>query len=309
MKNYLNFSLTGKQIVPVWISFLLLFLAPYIGVIVFLQRLNLREGEGLYLIPILLVLVIIFIAFVFFMNRLIINGIEYKEKHLDFDGKFGEFLGILLLGILLSIITMGIYLPWFNTRLQKFFIGKTSLNGEHFSFLSKGWQLLIIYVFTALIPVSLLTAIIVSGIRFLHFPEYISTLSGILNYIVLTPYMYLVYKWIVNVSYKNYIISWRTNFFSSVGFIFGQFVLSMITVGIYAPMAGLQLYRFFISRTYAISDESTRKFGFDDLGFKDFLFMWGQLLLILITVGIYLPWGYCKITHRYLSRTYLEEAI
>jgi len=83
-------------------------------------------------------------------------------------------------------------------------------------------------------------------------------------------------------------------------------VLNVITIGIYFPMAMIKLYKYFAERTVAQSGEIKRKFGFETDNLHDFLFIWGQMLLTLITTGIYYPWAINKIGKRILNRTYLE---
>ena len=119
--------------------------------------------------------------------------------------------------------------------------------------------------------------------------------------------MYLRYKWMVNVKYKEYIIQWDTDFWSSCKAILFQVFLTIITIGIYYPLALVKMYKYFAEKTVAISDTRTKKFGYDIENQEDFLFLWGQILLTIITLGIYYPWGFCKIADRILSKTYLEE--
>jgi len=110
----------------------------------------------------------------------------------------------------------------------------------------------------------------------------------------------------VNIDYKNYNIQWETKFWNSCGKLALEILLSIITIGIYFPMAMLKLYKYFIERTIAQSGDIKRKFGFDADNINDFLFIWGQILLTIITIGIYSPWSLSKIGTRILNRTYLE---
>ena len=45
-------------------------------------------------------------------------------------------------------------------------------------------------------------------------------------------------------------------------------------------------------------------FGFELEPIPDFLFIWGQTLLAIITLGIYYPWAMAKIGKRVLAKTY-----
>ena len=113
----------------------------------------------------------------------------------------------------------------------------------------------------------------------------------------------------VNVKFRNYTISWETTFWNSIGKILLEIFLSIITVGIYYPYARLRLYKYFMDRTVAESETGKKGFGYEIEARKDFLFLWGQLLLTIITMGIYYPWACCKVTSRILSKTYTEQIV
>ncbi|MEJ2142233.1 MAG: YjgN family protein [Gammaproteobacteria bacterium] len=63
----------------------------------------------------------------------------------DFQGRGGEYFGIWIVNLLLTIITVGIYTPWAKVRTKRYFYGKTFLNNTNFSYLAdpiailKGW--------------------------------------------------------------------------------------------------------------------------------------------------------------------------
>ena len=86
-----------------------------------------------------------------------------------------------------------------------------------------------------------------------------------------------------------------------------EILLTIITLGIYFPIAMIRLYKYFADKTIANGTDRKLKFGYDIDPLNDFLFIWGQTLLTIITLGIYYPWAFCKIGKRILSKTYLTE--
>ena len=317
MKDYFKFNLTGKQLLPIWLVFMALVVVPYVYTIynhvtTLGQKLNAPPGSIADAVKLMLgtmlVIVIIGYAIFFFIAKISIENTEYKAENLLFDGKFGSFIGMFLKGIILSIITIGIYIPWFTKNIYSFFAKNTSHKTDRFQFLSKGAQLFkiaILYYILPLIIVSILIRIFFgSGTE--H-PILKNTVTQITTLFIAIPFMYLRYKWTVNVKYKEYIIQWDTDFWISCKTILLQVFLSIITIGIYYPLAMVKLYKYFAERTVAVSDTSTKKFGYDIEPQDDFLFIWGQLLLTFITLGIYYPWGFCKIADRISSKTYVEE--
>lgn len=331
MKNYFKFNLTGNKLFPVWLVFMVLFLIPYIYVQYKLQDFkgqtqNPQEvlgqlGEMFKWYGVMFVLIIIEYAILFFIAKLSIRAIEYKEESFSFAGTFGEFLGIYIPGFLLSIITIGIYSPWFTANMINFFAKKTSYKSENLEFKGKGSDLFLIILFTLIIPM----IVLMFGIGIFAFiagmkgtmpqgdpatsPLAALSATAMMFAILLMviPYMYYVYKWGVNFSYKGYSIQWETTFWSSAGKIALEILLSIITIGIYTPLAMLKLYKYFAERTIAKSENSSKKFGYDLEPGKDFLFLWGQSLLGLITLGIYYPWAFCKVSDRVSGKTYSEE--
>lgn len=78
---------------------------------------------------------------------------EYAEARADniqqrpglpfsFTGRAGEYFGIWIVNILLSIVTLGIYSAWAKVRNKRYFYGNTKLNGSSFDYLASPIQIL-----------------------------------------------------------------------------------------------------------------------------------------------------------------------
>jgi uncharacterized membrane protein YjgN (DUF898 family) len=237
-----------------------------------------------------------------------LESIEYKNNSVVFIGRFRKYIGIILLGTFLSIITLGIYMPWFIRNLIRFFLNNSTYNSENFSFKGTGGKLFVIFLLSIILPI--IVASIIMGRYFPVNPNQSWSSQFIFQaviMIILIPYMYLIYKWMVNVDYKSYNISWRTNFWKSCGKIAVEMILSMITLGIYGPLAMVRLYKYFIDKTEAAGSDRVLRFGYDIDQINDFLFLWGQILLTIISLTIYYPWAFSKIGNRLIGKTYLEK--
>lgn len=311
MKTYFNFSLTGKQFFSIWLLLLILFFVPYVWLIAAFKDIQPGDTPPLVLFPTLFVLCVVAFIFTFYITKLIIENIQYKEENLRFEGEFGKFARTVLWGILLTIITLGIYGPWFIRKIQCFFVNNSSYKEDKFSFEGKGGKLLVILLLTLFLPMIIIQSITV-GLMAMSggFVLLTGLFSGIIQVVtsfIMIPYMYYVYKWMVNINYKDYNIRWETNFWSSVGKIALETLLCMITLGIYFPIAMLELYHYFAGKTFAVSENGTKRFGYENKPSKEFWFIWGQTLLTIITLGIYYPWAFCKISQRIFNKTYLES--
>ncbi|MGF1686310.1 DUF898 domain-containing protein [Photobacterium japonica] len=56
------------------------------------------------------------------------------ENQIRFYGRGGEFFGIWIVNILLSVVTLGIYSAWAKVRTKKYFYGNTDLAGDRFDY-------------------------------------------------------------------------------------------------------------------------------------------------------------------------------
>jgi len=325
MKNYFKFNLTGRKLLPVWLFYMFLFLIPYICIQVRMQSFkaqptadphetmqHMSEIGGLF--GIMLLLMIVRYAISFFIAKMSIENTEFKLKNFEFGGRFGEFIGIIILGFFLTIITLGIYSPWFIKKVYDFFSENSTHDSNSFKFNGKGKDLFIIItlliiatmcifaVFGMITAVSLLTK------NPSHAPSPIGSISIFIAILILMiPYLYYVTKWSINFTFKSYTIRLETQLWKSLGKIALELLLSVITLGIYLPLAYLKLYQYFMENTFAESDEKSKTFGYDMEAGSDFLFIWGQLLLSIITLGFYFPWAYCKTADRIMSKTYSED--
>lgn len=316
MKNYFNFSLSGNKLFPYWAVMLLsiVCLAVFVGINLGLKAVDIQHNdpkEFIILIPVLLVFYFVMFAISFYIYKLHIVNIVYKEQQFVFNGTLGQFIITLLLGILLSIITLGIYTPWFVRKMSQFFVNNSSYHSESLEFKGKGGELLLIFLFTLLLPyvfIGIFTGVFTIANQFNDTPL-LSGLIQIITTIILIPFYYFLYKWMVNIKYKDYIIVWKTDTWDACMKILGQVLLIIITFGIYSPLAYLRLYKYFAERTVATSPDKTKKFGYDLEPGDDFFYIWGQILLTIITIGIYYPWANCKIAQRVLSKSYSENVV
>lgn len=307
MKNYLKFNLTGKKLLPIWLLFLVFLISPYTFIIFKMKNIQPGDNTSLLIMPLMILIVFISFILTFYFAKLTIENIVYKDKSLVFRGSFWKYFGVVLLGLFLTLITLGIYMAWFIKDIMRFFVDNSSLDSQKFKFQGNGGNLFVILLLTIMLPTIVLSVFV--GIYTYGNPDQVKWITLIFQLImipVMIPYMYLVYKWMVNINFRGYNISWQTNFWNSCGKIAVEMLLTIITVGIYMPLAFIRMYKYFASRTIATNNEGKQRFGYDIDQINDFLFIWGQILLIIITAGIYYSWAYCKINGRILSKTYLE---
>lgn len=312
MKSYLNFTLKGSQLLPVWVAFFFFFMIPYyllVGELTALTGTDVPAGgpSKLFFIYLFFVLAMAYI-FIFFVVKLITQSVEYKGEKVSCDYHPGKYIGIIVSGLVLSIVTIGIYVPWFIRNMHRFFVHGATYNSHKFSFKGEGGKLFLIITLTIFIPFLLVGIVLFSLLESkidLQSQNFLPIYQLIVMF-SLVPNFYLVYKWMVDIRYKDYLIRWDTEFFPATGKIAFELLLAVITLGIYFPMAYLRLYRYFTEHTKSNVVNGQRiLMGYDSDQLSDFLFMWGQILLTVVTLGIYYPWAFSRIAKRVLTQTFL----
>ncbi|KIF54680.1 YjgN family protein [Vibrio owensii] len=61
---------------------------------------------------------------------------------ISFKGRGGEFFGIWIVNVLLSIVTLGIYSAWAKVRTKRYFYGNTYIDGDNFEYHAEPMQIL-----------------------------------------------------------------------------------------------------------------------------------------------------------------------
>lgn len=309
MKNYFKFTLDPIKFLLFWLLFLFLYIIPYCGIMFKFKAEKATPNESFLIMGIMLVMILIVLAIYYFFTKMYIESIGYKDQNIQFHGTFGSFFGKVLLGYFLSIITIGIYSPWFMKDMTSYFLEKSSYDSNKFKFKGDGFTLFLIITFCGILPSLLIAGLLVFVSFYMTNKDTVSATpyayAYMLIYVVMIPYAYLFYKWFVDFDFKEYHISWKTDFWNACGKILLELFLSVITLGIYMPLATIRLYDYFVKKTEANSPDRTLHFGYDLEQGRDFLFLWGQSLLCIITLTIYTPWAISKIGERVLGKTYV----
>jgi uncharacterized membrane protein YjgN (DUF898 family) len=326
MKTYFDFTLKGKNwagpFIVYWIAILLLY-TPFAGISVISRRAQggMVTPLVLLLVDLVLVVAVVVLAAVFAIVflRIFLPKLSIKGNAFSFKGSIGKYLGLNVGGILLTIVTLSIYFPWYVRRITAYLVSETSFNGSNPEFMGKGGRLFTYYLLCVLVPfvvVGILIAVVFAVMIATGSLEVgliavrvLSALMGIVVFLILIPWIYLVYKWYVNIRWNDVTIAWKTSFWPSCGFILGQVLLIVITATIYWPAGFLRIYGYFVGKTVLSKGEAeTGRLGFDGSLGKGFGLLWGQALLSIITLGVYIPWAYANIGRWLMSATYHQES-
>ena len=155
----------------------------------------------------------------------------------EFRGRAGEYFGIWIANILLTVVTLGIYSAWAKVRRNRYFYGNSFIDGHSFDYHARGMQILIgrLIVFAFLIIMQVLSL--------LH------PLAGLgLPLVVL-----LALPWLLSrgLRFSARVTSYRNIRFDFKGTPWGAFVsvilgglVAFFSLGLLAPLASRWLYRY-----------------------------------------------------------------
>ncbi|MBO5902572.1 MAG: DUF898 family protein [Tidjanibacter sp.] len=319
MKNYFNFTIKAKQFVPYVFGMILLIVAGVTIDIVYggatKSPMAVIDGGFLttWLVSTLISMVMVagIMALYFPVIVNLLSSIVYKDQKIEVECDFRAWMRLSLKGLLLSFITFGIYAPWWVASMLRFFADGSSHGYNRIAFRGKGGRFFAITVLGFLLPMALCSALFSVGTIGAAADDggfaLLAILIGALVMIVTgTFYQFYLYKWYVNIEYG----SQRVVLGCKPGALFwtmiGEGILAVITFGIYAPMAFLRIYRAVAREIVAGREKIEARGGLSLTPWKDWAYCWGQILLSIVTIGIYSPWAVMKLVRRFGSRFYFK---
>lgn len=147
-----------------------------------------------------------------------------------FSGQAGEFFGIWIVNLLLSIVTLGIYSAWAKVRTNQYFYGHTRIDNQPFRYLAS--------------PIQILKGRIIAVIIFALFFA-LSSLSPQAALLLALPFM-LLSPWLIvqsmkfnmrMTSYRNVRFAFHGNYLGALKYFVLLPVLSVFTLYLAMPWA------------------------------------------------------------------------
>ena len=202
-------------------------------------------------------------------------------QRLSFHGSGGSLLGIHIVNVFLTIITLGIYYFWAKVRVRSYVLSQTEFAGDRFAYHGTGKELLVGFLKAVLligVPFFLLRV----GIDFVARGPIAQAVAGSLSYVALLAFLAFAtigarrYR-LSRTSWRGLRFSFRGQLLEFVKLFVGGWLISTITLGLYYPFFDTRRHGFLMSHSYFGSE----RFSFDGRG-KD---LFGRFLLtILLTL-------------------------
>ena len=96
---------------------------------------------------------------------------ELREYPFSFHGNGAEYFRIWIVNVMLTAVTLGIYLPWARVRTRKYFYGNTLLNDRTFDYLAKPTALLKGYLIVTVAMITVGLSVFAHGMTAWHGSE------------------------------------------------------------------------------------------------------------------------------------------
>ena len=223
-----------------------------------------------------------------------------------FRGTGGEYFGVFLKNILLSLVTLGIYGAWAKVNSRKFMWHNTEFHGQRFLYTGTGAELFKGYL---KVMGAYLGVIIALGIA-----NSVSKTAGMVAQGVLTLSIAVIVPYAIYWS-RRYLMSrtlWRgvrlgmepngAGDYAKV-FIRG-YILTVFTLGLYYPIWTNRLYAAIIDRTYV----GSLKMRYDGKGGDLFWPFVKALVLFPLTLGLYSFWYSAHVRRYRAEHTWIGDA-
>ena len=220
---------------------------------------------------------------------------------LRYHGEGGALFGLMIVNVLLSIITLGIYSFWAKNKVREFHYGHTSLDGDRFASHGTGGEL-----FAGALKAGLLMGLLGGGLTAITEMSRRGLIDPLVMFgAVAAFYLAIFFLMVIAVNgarrYRLTRSSWRNIRFSFhgrwqqfLGVVVGGAVLSVITLGLYTPWFQNSRRAFFVRNARFGSEP----FLYDGKGKALFTEYLKALRLTLPTLGLIWVW-YAAFKHRY----------
>lgn len=248
-----------------------------------------------------------------FVVRQIVESCGLEGERAATDYSVGEYVRKCLVGALLCAITLGVYTPWFVAKMTKYLLGGISFKGVKFGFQGSGFELFAIVTLSLILPLVILALLFNVAVFSAPFRESLTTLIvGLVIFLfamvaVCALGYSLLARWMLKVNYGERLFSTNFTTLGATLFVIEQVALTIITLGLYAPMMSLRIVQYFLSATCVGEGRDCVRIGMRLRSWRDWAYVWGQLLLTIVTLGIYIPWFYTRIFNRFVPRIYLDS--
>lgn len=230
---------------------------------------------------------------------------EIISTKAKFHGDGGTYFGILIVNLLLTIITLGLYYPWARAKNLQYLYGETEFAGGRFTFHGTGKEMFKGFL-KAILIVGLLIFVLqasqFSKNSFITAVGFLIYFAGILVLIPLAIHGGLRYR-MSRTSWKGIHFGYRGNLGELFGICVKGVLLSVFTLGIYSSWFHCNLRKYLESHIRL----GNCKFSFEGEGKELFWINFKGFFLTIFSFGIYMFWYIRNLNHFSVNNSRFEQ--
>ena len=249
-----------------------------------------------------------------------INTLSLDNKQFSTRLNYNAFFTFVLSNILVSVFTLGLYVPWAYKSVACKLAESIEYDGDgRFRFLSLPSKLfifilvsLVIMLFLSVILALTLYLVIVSENMVLWFLVFVFFLIFVvaLSAIVVMMHVFIL-NWFINIGFssgkKSCTYTLDIDIVCAVMFYIGQLMLCFLTLGLYTGAYLINMYEYFTNKIVEKQNgEVTGRLMFKRPSDKGAIFLLGQVILSFLSLGFYRPFAYVEYANFFIKNTYLE---
>jgi len=235
------------------------------------------------------------------------SAADGQERQLFFHGSGGSLLGIQIVNVFLTLITLGVYHFWGKVRVRSYLFSGSEFDGDRFAYHGTGKELLIGSLKAGLVLGAL--SVLMNASPYLpgSAPARIAAFATAYGLLLLFIPVAIVgarrYR-LSRISWRNIRFSFRGRVADFLKIFAGGGFLTLVTLGLYYPIYATRQHAFLVAHSYF----GDRQFAFDGRGQDLFGSYVLGLVLLLPTLGLSWLWFLAR-KQRYLwDHTSFESA-
>lgn len=235
------------------------------------------------------------------------SATDGQERQLFFHGSGGSLLGIQIVNVFLTLITLGVYHFWGKVRVRSYLLGGSEFDGDRFAYHGTGKELFIGslkagVVFGALSALMNASPYLPGGAT-ARIAATVTAFGLLLIFIPIAIVGARRYR-LSRISWRNIRFSFRGRMADFITLFLKGGALTAVTLGLYYPIYATRQHAFLVGHSYF----GDRQFTFDGRGQDLFGSYLLGLVLLLPTLGLSWLWFLAR-KQRYLwDHTAFESA-
>lgn len=219
------------------------------------------------------------------MTDAVADTLETRTVNLDYDGRTGQFAGIVLVNLVLQILTLGIFRFWARSRERRYLWSHVSLGGDRLEYTGTGMELFVGFL------IAMVGLAVIGGVyqflltMFAANPVMLGVMASGYSLLILFLVYFAIYR---TRRYRLTRTVWRgirgTMERASVRYAFlalGYYLLNIVTLGLAAPLMRVGLTRFEVENMRF----GDRPFAFDGRASELYRYWLVPWLILAATLG------------------------